>query len=218
MESRRLPLFPLPVVLFPGETMPLHIFEPRYRTMVDRCLGGDRPFGLLYHDWDEMGPFLNEPGRVGTVAGIDGHRPLPDGRSLILVRGRDRFRIVREIEEGAPYFEAEVEPHDDVEPGGVDGRRERRRSSLRLFRAAVRALGEGDELPGLGVEGELSFRLARRIRIDAAWQHALLELRDEERRLERLDVIFHRALKRSGAAERGGDGNGGPSGPDAPGR
>ncbi|NIP60092.1 MAG: ATP-dependent protease, partial [Gemmatimonadetes bacterium] len=42
METRRLPLFPLPVVLFPGEAMPLHIFELRYRSMVDDCLAADR--------------------------------------------------------------------------------------------------------------------------------------------------------------------------------
>ena len=82
-----LPLFPLPVVLFPGAPMPLHIFEARYRRMVGRCLEFDKRFGLLHHDSDEDGPFLNEAGQVGTVAVIEEFQPLSDGRSLVLVRG-----------------------------------------------------------------------------------------------------------------------------------
>ena len=64
---RRLPLFPLDVVLFPGELLPLHIFEPRYRRMVARCLETDHRFGLIYHDSDRLGPFLMEEGRVGAL-------------------------------------------------------------------------------------------------------------------------------------------------------
>lgn len=201
METRRLPLFPLPVVLFPGEAMPLHIFELRYRRMVDDCLAADRRFGLLHHDWDEVGPFLNEPGRVGTVAEIEAFRPLPDGRSLIRVRGRNRFRIVREVREGAPYFEAIVDAHEDVEGEAGDEGVSRRRRSIVLFEAAVRALEIDEPLPELDPDREISFSLARRIRIDAAWKQALLELRDEARRLERLDVIFRRALEEG--AEKG---------------
>ncbi|NIP60091.1 MAG: hypothetical protein GWM92_17350, partial [Gemmatimonadetes bacterium] len=91
-----------------------------------------RRFGLLHHDWDEIGPFLNEPGRVGTVAEIEAFRPLPDGRSLIRVRGGSRFRIVREVQEGSPYFEAIVEAHEDVADGGLDGGAGRRRRSILL--------------------------------------------------------------------------------------
>lgn len=205
METRRLPLFPLPVVLFPEEAMPLHIFELRYRRMVDDCLATDRRFGLIHHDWDEMGPFLNEPGRVGTVAEIEAFRPLPDGRSLIRVRGRNRFRIVREVSEGAPYFEAIVDAHRDVDAAsGEEEWASRRRRSILLFEAAVRALEIDEPLPTLDPGREVSFPLARRIRIDAAWKQALLELRDEARRLERLDVIFRRALERDAEGGRRG--------------
>ena len=51
----RLPIFPLPVVLIPEMTLPLHIFEPRYRLMLRRCLEGDRLFGLSYHPDAEVG-------------------------------------------------------------------------------------------------------------------------------------------------------------------
>ena len=85
MESFRIPLFPLPMVLFPGTLVPLHIFEPRYREMVRDVMEGEKRFGLLYHDPDESGPFMNEEGQLGTVAEIRRHQPLPDGRSMLLV-------------------------------------------------------------------------------------------------------------------------------------
>lgn len=198
MERRRLPLFPLPVVLFPGASMPLHIFERRYRTMVARCLETDGRFGLLHHDWDESGPFLNEPGRVGTVAEIRRHRPLEDGRSLILVGGDERFAIAEEVEAGNPYFEAVVEPYRDRQPEDPGALVERRRRSLSLFRAVVEASPDAGELPGWGTDRELSFRLAETVKIEPGWQQSLLELRDEVRRLERLDVIFRAALALAG--------------------
>ena len=115
----RLPLFPLPVVLFPTAAMPLHVFEPRYRRMVARCLEYDRRFGLVYHDADEQGPFLTEPGRVGCVAEIESFQPLPDGRSLLLARGVERFRIDDGIESEEPYYEALVSPYADLD-GALD--------------------------------------------------------------------------------------------------
>lgn len=178
--------------------MPLHIFEPRYREMVAGCLEGDRTFGLIHHDWDQSGPFLGEEGRVGTVASIERHRALPDGRSLILVRGEERFAISTEVEEADPYFAAEVEGYRDLDPGDPAALVERRRRSLSLFRAVVEEVSDPDaEPPEWSVEEELSFRLAETLKVPAAWRQALLELRDEIRRLERLDVIFRAALEAS---------------------
>jgi len=178
--------------------MPLHIFEPRYRRMVARCLEYDRRFGLVFHDWDESGPFLNEPDRIGTVARIEEHRPLPDGRALILVRGEERLRIDDGIESDTAYFEALVEGVPDREPGDPGALVERRRRSLELFRAVVDALREEDEaVPELDVDRELSFRLAETVEIEPAWQQSLLRLREETRRLERLDAIFQVALDRA---------------------
>jgi len=191
----RLPLFPLGVVLFPGVVMPLHIFEPRYRQMVARCLEGDRRFGLVYHDPDQMGPFLLEEGRVGCVAEIQEFQPLPDGRSLILVGGVTRFRIMDGIEAGNLYFEGLVEELPDEDGSGDFGLAERRRRSVGLFQAVVEILPEPPErLPELDVGEEISFRLAPTIRIDPAWQQALLETRDERDRLDRLDRIFQAVL------------------------
>ena len=93
---RRLPLFVLPTVLFPGALLPLHVFEPRYRQMAARCLETDKRFGVLYHDGERWGPFALREGGIGCVAEIVRFQPLPDGRSLLLTQGLERFRIVDE--------------------------------------------------------------------------------------------------------------------------
>ncbi len=189
----RIPLFPLPVVLFPTAAMPLHVFEPRYRRMVARCLEFDRRFGLVYHDPDEEGPFLMEPGRVGCVAEIEEFRPLPDGRSLLLARGIERFSIEDGIESGEPYYEALASPYRDVVgPGDLADRRQR---SLELFEAVVERLPEEPEsLPLLDPDEEISFPLARTIQVTPVWQQAFLELRHEADRLSELNRIFRAAL------------------------
>src|SRR5687768_18598605 len=121
MDSRRLPLFPLPVALLPGANLPLHIFELRYRKLIADCAAASAPFGILYHDPDEHGPFLFEEGRVGTAAHLEARQTLPDGRSLILVRGGARFRILAEVPDASePYYEALVEDFPD-EPGPTSG-------------------------------------------------------------------------------------------------
>jgi Lon protease-like protein len=128
----RLPLFPIPAVLFPGAPMPLHIFEPRYRQMVAHCVEGNEQFGLIYHDPDRHGPFSTDNGGVGCVARILKYQPLPDGRSLILCRGLDRFRIEDGIESGAAYWEALAAPYDD-DKEDKRGLVPRRRRSIDLF-------------------------------------------------------------------------------------
>ncbi len=197
MEPFRLPLFPLPVVLFPGTLIPLHIFEPRYRQLVSDVLQGDRRFGLLLHDPDESGPFLNEAGRIGTVAEIRRHQPLPDGRSMVLVYGVRRFRIREEVVEGAPYYEAWVEPYEDEPPEEPHALLARRGRSLALFQGILRTLPHVPEaLPTFSIREEVSFRLAAVVRMDAFWQQELLEMRDEGGRLARLDPVFQAGIDR----------------------
>jgi Lon protease-like protein len=221
---RRLPLFPLPLVLFPGSVTPLHIFEPRYRRMVARCLEFDREFGLLYHDAERFGPFERVPGRIGTVARIGEFRILPDGRSLLLAHGQDRFRIVDGIESDTPYAEALVEPfHDAIEKGGTGPDRpdemaeerlvRRRRLTLTLMETVVGRLGRveppedgagaldaetsldaGEVVGAIDPTQEVSFRVAAMIRTDPAWQHGLLALGAEVDRLDRIDELLRGAL------------------------
>lgn len=195
-ESYRLPLFPLPMVLFPGTLVPLHIFEPRYREMVSDVLEDDKRFGLVYHDPDESGPFMNEAGRVGTVALIRKHQPLPEGRSMILVRGSERFQIHEEVKSEASYYEALVGPYTDEDPGD-GGLVVRRKRSLALFKNVLQTQPHvPDALPSFSVKREISFRLAAVVRMDPFWQQELLELRDETKRLNRLDPVFQAGIER----------------------
>ena len=191
----RLSLFPLPVVLLPGTLVPLHIFEPRYRALVSDSLKKDRRFGMVYHDWDRQGPFLNEEGRIGCVAEIQEHELLTDGRSLITVEGAERFRISDGIESGTPYFEALVSLYRDApEAHGYDLTL-RRRESIELFRSVVASLSEAPRrVPDLEPANETSFLLAQTIAVDPTWHQRLLELQDESARLEELDRVFRAAL------------------------
>jgi Lon protease-like protein len=197
----RLALFPLPVVLLPGTPLPLHILEHRYRAMVARCREESTPFGLIYHDPDVHGPFLLEEGRVGTEAYIEVFNGLPDGRSLILVRGGERFRIRDGIESEEPYYQAVVESYlDRPSAASADALAERRRGSAQLLHRAVRAVGgEVEGIPELDSRSDVSFQLARCLQIDARWLQALLELQDESARLERLEVIFRAAIEGRGS-------------------
>ena len=107
-EMRNLPLFPLHTVLFPGATIPLQIFEDRYKEMINYCLESDSMFGIvLIKEGDEVGgPAI--PHHVGTVAKITNAREISGGRIYISVLGTKRFRI-NEIVQDTPYLVAEVE-------------------------------------------------------------------------------------------------------------
>lgn len=176
--------------------MPLHIFEPRYRDMVRDAMASDRRFGMVYHDWDEQGPFLSEEGRVGCVAEIREHEILDDGRSVLVVEGMERFRIVDGIESDTLYFEGLVTPHPDTTAMAGAELETRREESIRLFGDVVAALSEEPvSLPDLDPADEVSFVLARSIEIGPGFLQRLLELTDEGSRLVRIDRILRAALQ-----------------------
>src|SRR5687768_9701668 len=121
VEPAPLPLFPLHTVLFPGHPLPLHIFEPRYRLMIGRCLEQSAPFGVvLIRAGLEVGAPA-EPYAVGTRAEIVRHERLDDGRLNLLCVGRERFRV-RELIPGEPYLLGLVEELADapIEPDAAD--------------------------------------------------------------------------------------------------
>lgn len=113
-ERAELALFPLDSVLFPDMLLPLHIFEPRYRLLVERALEQNTPFGIvLICEGEEVGPPAI-PHRVGTLAEIVAHAQLPDGRSLITVRGGRRFEIDSVANDREPYLVGSVRYLDDA--------------------------------------------------------------------------------------------------------
>ena len=105
-----LPLFPLNTVLFPGAPLDLHIFEERYKRMIQRCLQGDQTFGvcLIQQGLEAHGP-LAEPHIIGCAANIVKYATLADGRMLLQAIGTTRFRILR-LETEDAYWVGEVEP------------------------------------------------------------------------------------------------------------
>jgi len=102
---RELPLFPLPVVLFPGVPLPLHIFEPRYRKMLVDIRAGDNLFGLSFFDADSSDRDFPPAGHIGCVAEVTETQALPDGRSNVLAVGVVRYQVEEYIEqeEGAQH-------------------------------------------------------------------------------------------------------------------
>jgi Lon protease-like protein len=135
---RVIPLFPLPdVVLFPRVSLPLHIFEPRYRKMVADALAGHKTIGmiLLRPGWES--DYHGRPPVFGSgCAGrIEACEALPDGKYNIVLRGISRFRVVEE-HAGEPYRLASVEPLPQEEDGAADLDGARRRVLAAIGKAA----------------------------------------------------------------------------------
>jgi Lon protease-like protein len=106
---KRLRLFPLNTVLFPGAVLNLHVFEPRYRQMISECLERNEAFGVaLIREGNEAGDVDVLPHDVGTEAEICDVTSLPAGRYYISTMGRRRFRI-RRVVSREPYLLADVE-------------------------------------------------------------------------------------------------------------
>jgi uncharacterized protein len=118
--SRRLRLFPLNAVLFPGAALNLHIFEARYKQMINECLESGEGFGVaLIADGAEAGDPNVTPHDVGSIAEIVDVQPLPFGRYYISTVGRERFRIT-EIVSREPYLTVEAELLSDDVPAHDD--------------------------------------------------------------------------------------------------
>jgi Lon protease-like protein len=119
VDTVEMSLFPLNTVLFPGQVLPLHIFEDRYRLMIRQCLAEDKPFGVvLIRRGEEVGETA-EPYTVGTIARILESAHLPDGTMNIVSVGTERFRIHRLIHD-QPYLRGEVETFPLIESADVE--------------------------------------------------------------------------------------------------
>jgi uncharacterized protein len=113
----RLPIFPLPgAVLFPRSQLPLHIFEPRYREMVNDALDGPGRIGMIQpQSAEDDGALLYPVGCVGDIVGVE---ELDDGRFNIVLLGASRFRMISEADCDTSYRNADVDAgaFDDEEP------------------------------------------------------------------------------------------------------
>jgi len=182
MGPDRIPLFPLNVVLLPGATLPLHIFEPRYRQMVRHCVDNQSEFGVL----------LGLPKgivRVGCAAQItEVLKRYNDGRMDIITVGRSPFRITQLVNADAyakdALLEGDVDFLDDRD-ARVDARLQ---SELTRLYEVCHTLVFDDYPRNIEAEATeyLSFVVAATLPLDLMWKQQLLELRSEADRQERL--------------------------------
>jgi ATP-dependent Lon protease len=194
-----LPLFPLPLVLFPGVPLPLHIFEERYRLMLADVRAGNNLFGLSYFDLNTATNTRPPVNHVGCAAEVVESQLLPDGRSNVLTVGLVRYRVSEYVETGDPYLVGRVEffedERDDEELLAVRARR-----VAELFTRiaqAVRVLNDDrarlPDLPDAEPE-RLSFLVAAAMELDAEAKQSLLELRSGAERLERIANLLSQVV------------------------
>src|SRR4051794_17779185 len=150
----RFPLFPLGLVLLPGEVVPLHIFEDRYKLMIGECLENGTEFGIVWLSDDG----LKDIGCTATVSRVLDE--LDDGRMNILVEGSSPFRLLRRIED-LPYPAGDVELLDDGEESTPDGATARERYAELVERVTDERPDTDDlaDLDAYGMASTLDFEL-----------------------------------------------------------
>jgi Lon protease-like protein len=198
-----LPIFELPVVLLPGELLPLHIFEERYKRMIAHALDSGEPIGIVFRDEDRGARNVGCTARVDDVL-----ERFEDGRMNIVVTGESPFRVLDRSD--APEFpvgeielidiEAEPEPHDAHAARGARD----------AFAELLRQLSEEEGRPD-PVGDEESYELAGRIELPADTKQRLLELRSEDERMRLLERALRTvadAVRRSQEIAEAARGNG----------
>jgi Lon protease-like protein len=189
-QIERFPLFPLGLVLLPGETVPLHIFEERYKLMIGKCLDEESEFGIIWLADDG----LKDVGCAARITQV--LERFDDGRMNILVEGTTPFRLERRIGD-LEYPAGDVELLEDTADSD-DAALERARSGYAdLVEEVTDSRPEAEALSELSAYG-----MAATLEIAPAAKQALLELRSDPARLEQLEALFAEALKRIKTAER----------------
>jgi ATP-dependent Lon protease len=186
-----IPLFPLPgVVLFPNIILPLHIFEDRYKQMINSCIELSEAFGLILLREGAQEETEKTIHRVGTMARVIEVERLDGGRLNILCQGESRFRVSRFIPNAAPYWKGEAtlfddDPVDELRLGPlVDEATTAYRKAFDLG-VKLNAVNSSElQLPESAVD--LSFMISYVLDIPAEDKQKLLEIRSTEDRLQSL--------------------------------
>jgi Lon protease-like protein len=199
MEERALrgfPLFPLGIVALPGEKVPLHIFEDRYKRMIEHCLEGERgslerAFGIVWLSEAELKP-------IGCACEVDEVlERLDDGRLNILVHGIQPFRLL-ERQEDLPYPAGLVELLGELDE---DADAEAARIARELYGELVQQATDR-ELTAEELEQLDSYGMAATVEFGVEAKQQLLELRSENERLRLLAPLLKKALERLALVER----------------
>jgi len=212
----QIPIFPLPdVVLFPHTVLPLHVFEPRYRKMVQDCLARDKrlAMGLLKAGWEK--DYYGRP-PVHAIAGageIIQHEELADGRFNILVRGTTRIGVSVELPPDLPYRVVRARPLPDRYPDGTPDALGLRIDRLKVFYLRILAevqKGQGEMakiFSGVKDPGIIVDRIAGAVIAETEVRQQILESVDVPTRLslvqDHLVGILTRLSDRNTRSERG---------------
>jgi ATP-dependent Lon protease len=202
--TRLVPVFPLPnIVLFPGVSLALHIFEERYKTLVADVLSQDRALAIALIDDEEPENGFREICSVGTIGDVE---ELDDGEKNIVVVGNQRARVV-EVVERRPYLVARVNVF--VEPPVDDPRLRERAEDLRRLAMQWVFLQDSEgaqemiqRISLVERPGHLADYLAFHLLGDAALKQEILETLDPGRRLARVHSLILNALDQSRAEKR----------------
>ena len=212
IESERvLPLFPLgQVVLFPGMSLPLHIFEERYKVMIGACQVTDQLFGvLLIRSGSEVGAPA-QPERIGCTARMLRIDRLPDGRMTILTIGEQRFRLqgpARVMSEGYLVGDVRMLP-DQTTPAVTAYLVSSIAAEFGKYQTAALSLqqsgsGEAVKPPALPADPlRLSYQIASTLHVHPRERQHLLELDDVASRLQQ-ELTLLRRENRPGPATIG---------------
>jgi Lon protease-like protein len=192
MPEGDFPLFPLGIVALPGELIPLHIFEERYKTMIEECLGQEREFGIVWLSDDGLR-------EVGCACAIDRViERMEDGRLHILVRGTRPFRVI-ERQGHLPYPAGVIDFVEDRDDGTSDPD---------LVKAAHDAYAElvkraTDRDPDPEELAEMSaYAMAATVEFGLDAKQGLLDMRSENARLRLVTRLFRAAIKRLELVDR----------------
>ncbi|MEO1287492.1 MAG: LON peptidase substrate-binding domain-containing protein [Chloroflexota bacterium] len=195
----QLPLFPLNLVLFPGMPLRLHIFEERYKEMINECLETESPFGVvLINDGDaENGP-LARPYMVGTTAHITQVQQLPYGRMNIAVVGRDRFKINELDISSRAFLQGDVDllPLVSINQATLENGVQKLRPLLEKYLLSLSEAGqvqfESNQLPDEPMG--LAYLAAMLLQGDDSIKQDVLESVDTYALLTKLLRIYHKEV------------------------
>jgi Lon protease-like protein len=195
--SRDFPLFPLGIVALPGEIVPLHIFEDRYRRMIERCLGAaegsaEREFGIVWLSDQE----LKQVGCACEVQRV--LERLEDGRMNIVARGTRPFRLLERQDE-LPYPAGIVEFLADAEQEESD--EEAASGARELYHDLVEQATDRS-LTAEELQEMDAYRMAGTVEFGVEAKQELLELRSENARMGLLTLLLRAAIKRLELVER----------------
>ncbi len=189
--SPEFPLFPLGIVALPGELIPLHIFEERYKTMIDECIGSEREFGIVWLSDDGLRD-------VGCACAIDRVlERLEDGRMNLVVRGTRPFRVL-ERQGHLPYPAGVIEfvedRDDEVDADLARGAHE---AYAELVKRATDREPDAEEIAAMS-----AYAMAATVDFGLDAKQGLLDMRSENARLRLVTRLFRAAIKRLELVDR----------------